>query len=141
MPDRLIAAIVIIAAGIGLYLAFTRWQLWRARHIPLDVAGRDPGKYLILYFTSPTCAVCKSVQEPTLRTVESKLGDKLQVIKVDTTERMDLAQRWQIMTVPTTLIFDGTDQLRLQNLGLAREGKLLKQLTDLGCTPSVALAT
>ncbi len=134
MLDRLIVAFVICAAGTGLYLAFSRFQLWRGRRIPLDVAGRTPGKFLILYFTSPTCVVCKTVQEPTLHTLEAKLGDKLQVIKVDATERLDLATRWQIMTVPTTLIFDSSDTLRSHNLGLAREPKLLKQLAAVGCT-------
>ena len=62
--------------------------------------------------------------------VNQALGEKVQVIEIDATERKDLADEWGILSVPTTLIIDKKRQTRQVNHGVVRAEKLLAQLDN-----------
>jgi hypothetical protein len=59
------------------------------------------------------------------------LGEKLQVIEIDATERPDLAKVWGVMSVPTTFLLDPRGEARYVNNGVARAEKLLEQIQTL----------
>lgn len=133
-PDillRLIVSLAIIGAGLGLYWLNNRLMLNRA---PTDTLGSSigrMGKPVILYFTTPTCVPCRTVQRPALGEIKQMLGEKLEVVEIDATKQPDLAQRWGVLSVPTTFVIDSRGQARHVNHGVARTDKLLKQLNGL----------
>lgn len=124
---RLLIAIAMIVVGTGLYALYNRWMLRRA---PKNSLG-DTGKPVLLYFTTPTCAPCKTVQRPAIAQIQEKLGEMLHVIEIDATQQPDMAERWGVLSVPTTFVIDSRGQARYVNHGVARADKLLKQLNAL----------
>ncbi|MEP7286601.1 MAG: thioredoxin family protein [Chloroflexota bacterium] len=134
MLERLLITALLIGIGLAVYVAISRWQLHRAGLASGSLTTSQPGSYRILYFTTPTCSVCKTVQSPALQSLQSQFGGDLEVITVDSTEQPDLADRWQVMTVPTTFILDRNNTPRICNNGLANREKLIKQLAEIGLT-------
>lgn len=131
MPEfvsRAIWALAIIAMGLLLYWLVNRIILLRARRRTLGLESFQLGNPGILYFTTPECAPCKTVQQPALRELQEWLGDNLQVITVDAVQSPDLADHWGVLTVPTTFVIDSKSRPRWVNHGVARAEKLLKQL-------------
>jgi thiol-disulfide isomerase/thioredoxin len=132
IPIRAIWALVIIATGIGSYLLLNRVVLARAQHgndarLP-DLPYQLDGRTTILYFTTPECVPCKTIQRPALQRVQETLGDRLQVVEVDAVEHPDLANRYGVLSVPTTFVIDARGQLRHVNHGATRAEKLLRQV-------------
>ena len=128
-PDilfRFLLAVLIVGVGIGFYRLNNRLILGRA---PKSIA--QVGKPAILYFTTPGCVPCKTVQKPAIRQIKETLGEMLQVIEIDASQQPDLAQRWGVLSVPTTFVIDSRGQARHVNHGVARAEKLLKQLHGL----------
>ena len=133
-PDilfRSLLTIGIIAAGVGFYWLNNRLILGRAPTDSLGDTVTRAGKPVILYFTTPTCVPCKTVQKPAIGQIKAVLGENLQVVEIDATEQPDLAQRWGVLSVPTTFVIDSRGQARHVNHGVARAEKLLKQLHGL----------
>jgi len=127
---------VLLLGGITLalvlaYAVLRRWQVHRLRRVagvdPLLAALR-PGIPAILYFTSPDCAPCLTQQKPALRALQDTLGDGLQVIEVNALEDRQAADRWGVLSVPTTFVLDRQGQPREVNYGVARAEKLKQQL-------------
>lgn len=139
---RLGIATVIIFAGSALYLASTKLRLFalrrRARrHIDLGVELRR-GVPAILYFSTPDCAPCHSVQEPAIEELRAQYGDRLQIVQVDASQRTDLANFWGVLSVPTTFIIDARGQPRHVNNGVTLAPRLRQQLREFaGLTDAV----
>ncbi len=125
---RLFIALLIAAAGFGLYWLVNRALLRRARRAELGLESLKPGIPAILYFTTPDCAPCKTVQRPALDELRALLGDGLQVIEVDAAAEHQLADYWGVLSVPTTFIIDSRGRPRHVNLGATRAAQLLRQL-------------
>ncbi len=129
---RALLALAIIAAGLALYQLLNRAILDRAQKNgaaeTVEPLIAQPGTPAILYFTTPECVVCKAVQRPALKSLQERLGDRLQVVEINAHERPDLASRWGVLSVPTTFIIDSQGQLRHVNHGATRADKLLQQL-------------
>jgi thiol-disulfide isomerase/thioredoxin len=128
---RALLSLGLIAAGLGFYWLNNRLILGRAPTGTLALPIGSTGKPVILYFTTPTCVPCKTVQRPALRQIKDALGENLQVIEIDATEQPELANRWGVLSVPTTFVIDSRGQARHVNHGVARADKLLKQLNGL----------
>jgi thiol-disulfide isomerase/thioredoxin len=128
---RIIWAATIMVAGLGVYWAVSRWSLSRSRmHVQQD-AFLPKGKPAIVYFTTPTCVPCKTVQRPALQHLQEQVGEGLQVVEIDATQQPEIARRWGVVSVPTTFIIDSQGDPRHVNHGVAPYEKLLKQLKDL----------
>jgi thioredoxin 1 len=128
--SRTLWTLAIAGIGIAAYGLINRLVLARAANKSLGLDGFSPGIPAILYFTTPTCAPCKTIQRPAIQQVQQTLGDKIQIIEVDASERVDLANEWGVMSVPTTFILDKNGQPRQINHGVARAEKLLSQLKN-----------
>ena len=125
---RAISAALIFAAGIGAYCLVNRVILARVRGRRLGLESILPGVPAILYFTTPGCAPCKTIQRPALYQLKERLGDGLQVIEVDASARPDLADYWGVLSLPTTFVIDSKGRPRCVNHGVARAEKLLRQI-------------
>ena len=130
-PDTLLRsglAIVIIVLGIFGYWLINQRLLVRAKSNVFTLFNQLPNKPVIVYFTTPDCAPCKTVQRPALNRVTQLMGDSLEVIEIDATQRPDLAKQWGVMSVPTTFLLDARGVARYVNNGVTRAEKLMEQL-------------
>jgi thiol-disulfide isomerase/thioredoxin len=126
---RFLLAVGIIAVGIGLYWVLNQRLLARSNISTLY--GTPPNKPVLVYFTTPTCAPCKTVQRPAINQIARTLGEKLHVIEIDAVERPDLAKTWGVMSVPTTFLLDARGVARYVNHGVTRAEKLMEQIQTL----------
>ena len=131
IPLRFILAIVIIGLGAAAYWFVNHRLLVRAKNNVFTLFEKLPNKPVIVYFTTPDCVPCKTVQRPALDHIRNLLGEKLQVIEIDASERPDLAKRWGVMSVPTTFLLDARGEARYVNNGVARAEKLMEQIQAL----------
>lgn len=124
-------AIVIIVLGIFGYWLLNQRLLVRAKSNIFTLFSQLPNKPVIVYFTTPDCAPCKTVQRPALNRVSQLLGDSLEVVEIDATQRPDLAKQWGVMSVPTTFLLDARGEARYVNNGVTRAEKLMEQIETL----------
>jgi thiol-disulfide isomerase/thioredoxin len=128
---RFALATGIIAIGVLAYWWINQLLMGRAKSNVFTLLNVLPNKPLIVYFTTPTCAPCKTIQRPAIEHVTNLLGEKLHVVEIDATEQPDLAKAWGVMSVPTTFLFDSRGEARYVNNGVARAEKLIKQIQTL----------
>ncbi len=131
MIERLIVAVVLLAVGVIAYRLVNRRQIQRTTALaPSDplLSGLKAGVATIVYFTTPTCIPCKTQQVPALNRLQQELGDAVQIVRVDATEDPDAAQRWGVLSVPTTFVIDALGVTQAVNHGVAEADKLRQQL-------------
>jgi len=128
---RFILTVVIIGTGWFAYWLFNQRLLGKAQSQILSLVDALPDKPVIVYFTTPDCTPCKTVQRPALRKLLMLAGDSVQVIEVDATQRPELAKEWGVMSVPTTFLLDARGEARYVNNGVTRVEKLMEQLQTL----------
>ncbi|HSJ86735.1 MAG TPA: thioredoxin family protein [Anaerolineales bacterium] len=124
-------AIAIIVVGVFGYWLINQRLLVRAKSNIFTLFNQLPNKPVIVYFTTPDCAPCKTVQRPALNRVTQLLGDSLEVVEIDATQRPDLAKQWGVMSVPTTFLLDARGVARYINNGVTRAEKLMEQIQTL----------
>jgi thiol-disulfide isomerase/thioredoxin len=129
--SRFLFAIGIIILGAAAYWLINQRLLVRARNNVFTLFKTLPKKPVIVYFTTPDCVPCKTVQRPAIDRVITLFGEKLQVIEIDAYERPDLAKVWGVMSVPTTFLLDSQGEARYVNNGVARAEKLMEQIQAL----------
>jgi thiol-disulfide isomerase/thioredoxin len=127
---RALIAFGIILGGFSLYLTYNWILKNRASNLLADLGPVRPGAFLLVYFTTPTCVPCKTVQRPAIQKLSDMLGSTLQVLEIDASQQPDLASRWGVLSVPTTFLFDPRGQVRHVNHGVTRAEQLLLQIHE-----------
>lgn len=94
------------------------------------------GEPYILYFSGPNCSVCRTHQEPALGRLEG-----VSVDKVDAVERQDLAERFHVYTVPSTVVVAADGTPAAVNYGYAPADRLRRQLAEAGHRRLAAVAS
>lgn len=128
---RFTFAIGIIFLGVGVNWLFNKRLISRAKGGIGSLFNTPPNKPTIVYFTTPDCAPCKTVQRPALEKLISLLGEKLHVVEIDATQQPEVAKTWGVMSVPTTFLLDSRGEARYVNNGVARVEKLMEQIQTL----------
>jgi len=59
---------------------------------------------VLVDFFAEWCGPCKT-QSPILKDLATELGEKVKIIKIDVDRNTEIAARYQIMSVPTLMIF------------------------------------
>lgn len=130
MLERVLWTLTIIAAGVALYLLLRRVHLaWVRRRV--RPTSRLDGRPTLLYFSTPGCAPCWSLQAPAVAQVEGELGETIRVVRVDALLHPDEAARWGVLSVPTTIILDRRGELRYFNHGYVTAEILKRQIGTL----------
>ena len=130
MLERLLLVLAIGIALVIIYNIARRLSLWRKSRHALELDQYHVGKPAILYFTTPGCAPCKTIQRPALEQIADLLGEKIQIIEIDALVETQLADKWGVLSVPTTFIIDHLGRPRGMNHGIAKAEKLIHQLFE-----------
>jgi thiol-disulfide isomerase/thioredoxin len=126
--SRILFAVTIIGAGLILYSLLNRHSLARNDGRISQFPSYRQGVPAILYFTTPTCVPCKTVQRPALKMLKDSLGERIQIIEVDASTNTKLATNWGVLSVPTTYVFDENGRARYVNHGVTLADQLFQQL-------------
>jgi thiol-disulfide isomerase/thioredoxin len=123
------AALGLTGAAVGLTAMAARLTAWHARRRAVGEVGTSKaGEHssssapYILYFTTEQCSTCRLMQEPALAQVEAV------VRKVDAIAERELADRYAIFTVPSTVVIGPDGAAAHVNYGYAGADKLRRQL-------------
>jgi thiol-disulfide isomerase/thioredoxin len=122
---------VIIIVGVVGWMLFSRVSLWRMKAKSVSdpvLANLRPSTATIVYFTTPFCAPCKTLQSPALAKLKGELDQSIQIVQIDAAEQPDVADRWGVFSAPTTFVIDQNRVLRHINRGVASAEMLKKQL-------------
>jgi thiol-disulfide isomerase/thioredoxin len=125
---RAALALAISLGGLGTYLLYNWTLQLRTPNLLADLGPIHPDAFTLVYFTTPSCVPCKTVQRPAIQKLSQLLGSALHVIEIDATQQPEMASRWGVMSVPTTFVIDPKGKLRHVNHGVTRAEKLLMQL-------------
>lgn len=128
---RVLITLGIVILGAAVYWLVNQRLLARAQGNFPALFNVLPNKPVLVYFTTPTCAPCKTIQRPAIEQVTKFFGEKIQVVEVDATEHPNLASTWGVMSVPTTFLLDSRGEARYVNNGVARAEKLMEQIRTL----------
>ena len=118
-------ALLLLLAGTSLSLLYQRWLKSRSSKFLPELGPLHPGTSILVYFTTPTCVPCKTVQRPAIEQLSQTLGDALQVFEIDASQRPDLASRWGVLSVPTTFVIGPRGEVRHVNHGVAHGRKVI----------------
>lgn len=81
---------------------------------------------VLVDFWAEWCGPCKMVA-PILSEIAEDQAGKLRVAKVNIDENLELARRFEVMSIPTMILFkDGEPQTRI--VGAKGKGQLLQEL-------------
>ena len=127
---RLIILITFCVIMYVIYRVVIRWQLSRAGKLKeVDPIISDINLMFptLVYFTTPMCAICRTTQRPAFDRLKAKM-DQINIVKVDAAEDRESAQRWGVLSVPTTFVLDKDGNPVKVNNGFVDEHKLSSQL-------------
>jgi thioredoxin-like negative regulator of GroEL len=115
-----VVGIVVLAAA-----CLEVFRARRARGKTLGAIASPASDPYILYFTGESCTVCRTHQEPAL----AKLG-AVRIDKVDAIADRTLADRFNVYTLPTTVVMTPEGRALHVNYGYATAPKLERQLAE-----------
>lgn len=129
---------LLAVALVGLAaMALRAGQARQRRHLIGHVVDHAAGKPSILYFSGAACTICHTAQRPALDRLAPSLEGFIEVREVDVAEQPDLASRFKVMSLPTTVVLDGDGRARAVNAGFASAPLLRRQLEEAGLLPAV----
>jgi thioredoxin 1 len=86
------------------------------------------GKTVVVDFWATWCGPCKMVA-PVLDEIAGEYKEKLTVAKLDVDANQVTAQKYQVMSIPTMIVFKDGEQVK-QIVGARPKAALLKDLAD-----------
>lgn len=130
---RLIAAVVLGAEIIGISLAFQAFYRRRVGSHQDQPAGDLMARYglaagqpAILYLWGDRCVQCVALQEPALDRIAQ--GQPIQLRKLRAAAEPELTRRFNILTVPSTVVIGADQRVRAVNVGFTDDQVLMEQL-------------
>ena len=93
-----------------------------------DEVVKSANNPILVDFWAEWCGPCKAIA-PVLKELSTELAGKVTIAKLDVDAHGDIAQRFNVMSIPTLLIYkDGEVQKRL--VGAKGKGQLLQELAE-----------
>jgi Thioredoxin domain-containing protein len=84
----------------------------------------------VLDFYADWCGPCKT-QDPILEEVEDELGDAFELQKVDVDEKQDVANQYQVRSLPT-LIVENDDGVVDRFVGVTQKEDITAAISEAG---------
>lgn len=94
-----------------------------------DVDVLQSDKPVIVDFWADWCGPCRMVA-PILDEISAKHGDKVTIAKLDIDANPQIAQQYQILSIPTMLVFQGGKPVK-QVVGAKPKAALLAEFADI----------
>ena len=83
-------------------------------------------KTVLVDFYADWCGPCK-MMSPVIDKIAEELGDKVKVGKINSDENMNLAEKFNIMSIPTIMVFKG-GQVSKTFVGVTDKNEILSAL-------------
>ncbi len=93
-----------------------------------DEAVQGSSTPVLVDFWAEWCGPCKKIA-PILEELAGEIGDQLTIAKVNADDNPDLTLRFNVMSIPTLLLFDG-GELKHRIVGATGKGRLLEELHE-----------
>lgn len=126
--DRLAILLGAIAGMGALWLVWRGVKSWLRYSIRVDQETLNDNKPTLLYFSSPDCAPCHLQQSPILASLRETLGDCINFQEYDAVAHPELARRYRVLTVPTTVVIAPNGAVLAVNYGVTQANKLQRQV-------------
>jgi len=132
-----IVLLLIIAATFAALVVIVRWwtrrRLRALQEVSADtllrsLAVEPDGRPIVVAFSAPGCAVCRTAQRPALQALQSKSSHDPRVIAVDISQQPSAAATFGVLTVPSTVVLTPRGQVLTANHGFAAADVLLEQV-------------
>ena len=81
---------------------------------------------VLIDFSAEWCQPCK-MMPPILKEVKKQLGDKIRILKIDVDKNPAIAQKHQIQSVPTMMVFKNGNIVFRQS-GVMQAGQIVQML-------------
>ena len=91
-----------------------------------EIGGAD--EVVIVDFWAEWCGPCKMIA-PILGEIAAEQGEHVTIAKLNVDENPEIAMRFNVMSIPTLLIFDG-GEVRKRLVGAKGKGQLLQELNE-----------
>jgi thioredoxin 1 len=85
-------------------------------------------KPVVVDYWAEWCGPCKMIA-PVLEEIASEYGEKIDVVKLNVDENPEIAQRYQILAIPTLNVFQNGEVVK-QIKGAKPKAALLRDLAD-----------
>ena len=119
--------IVVIIWGGRLFVARQK-RLALATASAGNTPGLANGKVRVLAFGSADCTQCHTLQQPALRCLQTLRGNDVDIVEIDAPTSPELAKRYRILTVPSTVVLNPAGEALAINYGFANLSKLQQQI-------------
>jgi thioredoxin 1 len=95
-----------------------------------DETVKSSDKPVVVDFWAEWCGPCKMIA-PILSEIAADHGENVTIAKLNVDEHGDIAQRYNVMSIPTLLVFkDGDVQPAKRLVGAKGKGQLLQELEE-----------
>ena len=93
-----------------------------------DETVKSSSTPILVDFWAEWCGPCKQIA-PVLADLAAEQSGKLTIAKLNVDEHGDIAQRFNVMSIPTLLIFD-KGEMKKRLVGAKGKGQLLQELAE-----------
>ena len=85
-------------------------------------------KPVLIDFSAEWCQPCK-MMPPILKDVKKQMGDKIRILKIDVDRNPAIAQKHQIQSVPTMMVFKN-GQVVFRQSGVMQAGQIVQMMQE-----------
>lgn len=93
-----------------------------------DETVKSSSTPILVDFWAEWCGPCKQIA-PILADLAAEQSGKLTIAKLNVDEHGDIAQRFNVMSIPTLLVFD-KGEMKKRLVGAKGKGQLLQELAE-----------